>query len=125
MRARREQPWTVSASLLALLLLSLASIQSAVMQAAAAQFPAGMERICGAPPAGQKTDAAQHSQQNKAACPFCAAAANPPTACITPPLPRPLTVAFAGFLRPASLGPRGPPAFRPNARGPPPAAMTI
>jgi hypothetical protein len=131
--ARRQSGW-VAAALLALVMLSYASVQSIVMQAAAAS-PARLGALCssggrhamampgmdptayGSPSSGQGFG---RSADHHGGCPYCAAAANPPMAADCTPIRVPAAVAFVAFQNVASHGPRGPPAATPRARGPPP-----
>lgn len=125
------------AALLALAMLSYASIRSAVMQAvmaagdasspAAADMTgmsmAGMSmegRGAEASTALQGRNAAhRHGHGHKAACPYCAAAAHAPTMTVVSPLRACVAFVFTAFRVAASRGPRGPPAVQPRARGPP------
>jgi hypothetical protein len=120
---------TTGAALIAVLLLSYAFVQSTVMQAAAAS-PTSAAPICGmasiAGMGGALADggkATGHAAHH-AACPFCAAAANPPLAGALILAPIPTTFAFVTFVALQSHGPRGPPAREPRARGPPIAPIT-
>ena len=115
--------------MVAVLLLSYAFVQSTVMQAAAASpTPAtpicGMDHMAGmamaaASPTRDGAGKAPAHQADHAACPFCASAANPPMTGAPILAPAPSTVVFVAFRPLASLGPRGPPAREPRARGPP------
>ena len=113
---------TTGAAVIAVLLLSYAFVQSAVMEAVAAPAPAapicGMASMAGVGPAladaGKVGHGAHHS-----ACPYCAAAANPPLTGATIIAPIPTAVVFVTFVALESRGPRGPPAPEPRARGPP------
>ena len=123
-----------AAAFLALLLLTYAQAVSGVMQVEAGLGEA-MGPLCGAPasspPAlagmvmGDAASAppthasAKTNHAHASACPFCAAAAHAPVLGSVATLRLATTVAFAGFRVVASLGPRGPPAFTPHARGPP------
>jgi hypothetical protein len=129
----RRQLGPVVAALLALAMLSYASVQSIVMQAAAST-PARLGAFCGSgaahavalnpmaygspwTPADQGSG---HMAGHHAACPYCAAAANPPMGADCTPIRVPTAVAFVTFRNVAAHGPRGPPAAEPRARGPPP-----
>jgi hypothetical protein len=112
-------------ALLAVALFSLAFTQSVVMQAAPA-MPDMTMAICtsgGLVQAnadhGVKTDKAQK------ACPFCAAATQAPLCASTAAIPQSSAVAWTAYMALRPLGPRGPPARAPNARGPPPTVLTI
>lgn len=116
-------------AIIAVLLLSYAFVQSAVMQAAAAA-PAPATPICGmsdmAGLGAAFADAGKAAGQgaHHAACPFCTAAANPPLVGAVILAPLPTTIVFVTFVALQSHGPRGPPAREPRARGPPIASPT-
>ncbi len=107
------------AALLAVALLCVASVKSTVMQAQAGAL-SGVP-MCSA--MGGKTS----GQADKAhkACEFCAAAAHAPLSCDTTIPPAPAAVAWAPYRVQTATGPRGPPAFRASARGPPLPSLTI
>jgi hypothetical protein len=133
---------SVTAALLALLLLSFASVQSIVMQAT---IPASVEisPICGhADPAtamavamtlmraDQASAASSHDHRSglphphRAACPYCAAAGHAPILGSVIGVRHSTNCIFTAFRTAASLGPRGPPAAQPRARGPPSYPLT-
>ena len=132
----------MTAALVALLMLSFASVQSIVMQAT--MPPSGdMTPLCGdladkAPPASEamsmpgmdmdqaiKAAAPSHehhsgaSHGHKSSCPYCAAASHAPILGNAIPLRHAVGFVFTAFRVVASHGPRGPPACQPRARGPP------
>jgi Protein of unknown function (DUF2946) len=112
-------------ALLAVALLSLASPQSIVMQAAQAAPSAAMV-VCASMAMGQPN--AKHgvpTENTHKNCPFCAAAAHAPLCASVAPIPRSAAVAWTAYRAPRPFGPRGPPAFAPHARGPPQAEPTI
>jgi len=114
-----------AAAFLAVALLGFAFVQSVVMQAAGA-MPGMTMVICtsqGKVDAGADHGVPKGSSQK--ACPYCAAAAHAPLGASVEPIPTAVAVAWSAYplLRP--LGPRGPPARAPNARGPPPPILTI
>ena len=147
MTLKRSRIGAVTAALLALLMLSFASVQSITMQAAMAAA-GGMPRVgddstsaeatssmpmsvAGMSMAGMAMDqpppakisAARHHrsapEHRKDACPYCAAAAHAPIMGAAPLLRMAMAFVFTAFLVVASHGPRGPPSFQPRARGPP------
>ena len=115
-----------AAGLLAVALLSFAFAQSVVMRAAGS-MPGGMTMaICTS--AGMAHVAVGHDvPANKAqkACPYCAAAGHAPVCGPVASVSRSVAVAWTTYAAFRPLGPRGPPEFPPNARGPPAAALTI
>jgi hypothetical protein len=130
----------MTAALLALLLLSYASVQSTVMQVAMAA-PAGLMPMCSEAMAGMgpmagmamtpKAETASgpaanaaasksgHRHQGQPACPYCAAAAHLPVLTGGVPLRTPVAFVFAAYRVQVAHGPRGPPSIQPRARGPP------
>ena len=116
-------------ALLAVAFLNVASVQSAVMQASGSMSGMDMAataEICrtSVPSHDAAKPAVQPVQAHKA-CPFCDVAANPPLCGTEVSVPRPSTIAWTRYAVQASLGARGPPAFAPNARGPPDSTLTI
>jgi hypothetical protein len=123
---------STAAALLALLLLSFATVQSVIMRANTWP-PDAMTLICGSHPTDkaapdERTNAVawpptEHrsgaGHPHAASCPFCAAAAHVPILEYAFPLPHAASFLFTAFQLPASHGPRGPPARRARARGPP------
>jgi hypothetical protein len=111
---------------MAVALLSFASVQSIVMQAVGDRsMPMAMDPDCPMM-GGPKT--ASHSPADKgtqAPCAFCAVAGQAPLTPTVAVLRAPVGVVWS--LRPirTSLGPRGPPAVRPKARGPPSPPLTV
>jgi len=116
------------AAFIAVVTLALATIQSAVMQAAD-NSPGGAMVMCGSPsPATASPSASKHGAAPDKAhkgCPICAAAAHVPLCAAETPIPVAAEVAWTAYEAPGALGPRGPPSFTPSARGPPPALLTI
>ncbi len=112
-----------AAAFLAVALLAFAGVKSTVMQAQMAQAQA--QGLCG-PGFGQMAamdmGAAHHDPVQAAAhraCAFCSAAAHAPLLSLAATFRVPAAVAFSPAVITASLGPRGPPSFRPTATGPP------
>jgi hypothetical protein len=117
--ARFTQRLSRMAALLAVVLLCVASVKSTVMRAEAGAL--GGVPICSI--MGAKTSGPADKAHK--ACEFCAAAAHAPVSCDTTILPTPTAVAWAPYRIRTATGPRGPPAFRPTARGPPFPNLTI
>jgi hypothetical protein len=133
----RPRGISTAAAFFALLLLSFASVQSIVMQAATA--PSGaMMPMCGKvdpsnavsvamagvdmQPAVASSTHDQHQgapQQHQAACPYCAVAGHAPMLAQAVPLRHATQCVFTVFQQVPGIGPRGPPARQPHARGPP------
>jgi len=114
-----------AAAFLAVALLSVAFIQSTVMQTTGA-MPGMTMAICTSH--GAATVGAEHGVpkgQSQQTCPYCAAAAHAPLCASTDPIPASVAVAWSAYTALTPLGPRGPPARAPNARGPPPTDLTI
>jgi hypothetical protein len=114
-----------AAALLAVALLCFAFAQSVVMQAAAAA-PGMTTPICTR--MGLVQVSADHgvpAGKSQKACPFCAAAAHAPLRAEAAPIPRSSAVAWTAYVALRPLGPRGPPARAPNARGPPIPVLTL
>ncbi len=119
----------LTAALMALLLLSYASVRSIVMQAAMAAPPGAsadaalamaMPMASVAPARMAPAHApASHHRASSNACPYCAAAAHAPIIGQAAPWRASTAFSFTAFRTVASRGARGPPAFRPRARGPP------
>lgn len=125
--AKRGLIWRSAhaAALIAVALLSFAFTQSAVMQATGA-MPGMTMVICTAQGAVQvNADHGAPAGKSQAACPFCAAASHAPLAASIDPIPQAAAVAWTAYPALRPLGPRGPPARAPNARGPPAAILTI
>ncbi len=107
------------AALLAVALLCVASVKSTVMQAAdGAMGGVPMCSVVGGKTSGQADKAHK-------TCEFCAAAAHAPLSCAATILPALTAIAWAPYRVQTATGPRGPPAFRPTARGPPLPSLTI
>ena len=133
----RLRVFSTAAALFALAMLSFASVQSIVMQAAMASSgamipicgkvdPSSAEAVAVAGMAMQRaiaSSAHRHHQDapqgHHAACAYCAAAGHAPILSQAVPLRPSTQCVFAAFQQVASLGPRGPPALPPRARGPP------
>lgn len=118
MRSRGDR-WRLphAAALLAVVLLTLATVRATVMQASAA-LPSAAGQTCRDAAAGH----AGHTPEQHAAhaaCEFCVAASVAPLACAGPALPVRAAVAWTPTPLRGVHGPRGPPAFPPRARGPP------
>jgi hypothetical protein len=133
----------MAAAFFALLMLSFASVQSIVMQASL-PVSGDMMSICGHADPGSvlsvattlrsaeqvSAAASPHDRRSgaphphPAACPYCAAAAHAPILASAAPVRRSANCVFTAFRAIASLGPRGPPARRPRARGPPSDPLT-
>ena len=125
----------LAAALIALVMLSYASVQSIVMQTAMA-FGGDTSPVCGASaaaeaatpmlgmamasaPTASRQVRSHRPEPGKAACPYCAAAAHAPVITTVAPLRASTAFVFAAFRVVSSHGPRGPPACQPRARGPP------
>jgi len=118
------------AALLAVLLLNYASVVSSTMQVEMA-LPGAMGPLCAPPTAPASPSAAkaasgrplvahpQTSHEHPAVCAFCSAAMHAPTLGSVLSLRPSVAVLFAGYSTVSALGPRGPPALEPRARGPP------
>ena len=136
---RRNHGWH-AAALLAVLMLSFATVRSVVMQAAMS-LQDDLAPMCLGNPGDEAADSSMAGMDmgqagtadpasrdhrpdgvhgDKARCPYCAAAAHPPIPGHATPLPHVVDFVFAPFRVVASQGPRGPPAREPRARGPPP-----
>jgi len=133
---------STTAALLALLMLLFASVQSTVMQARA-MLADGTMPICGTagPSAGLSAATADVALKRAAApsapdhrpavphhhvgvCPICAAAGVLPILGQAVPVPDSTVLAFTAYPGFASHRPRGPPAERSRARGPPLGSLT-
>jgi hypothetical protein len=118
-------------AIFAVAFVNLASVESAVMQASAPvsgvdKSPAAGVEICHAAAASRGTaKLAVDPVQLHKACPYCDVAANPALCGADVAVPTPSTIAWTRYGVQASLGARGPPAFTPNARGPPISTLTI
>jgi hypothetical protein len=119
MFARFAQRLSQIAALLAVALLCVASVKSTVMQAEAGAL-SGVP-MCSAV-SGKTSGQADKAHRP---CEFCAAAAHAPLSCDTTVLPVPTAIAWAPYRVITATGPRGPPAFRASARGPPLPSLTI
>ena len=113
-------------ALLAVALLSFASAQSIIMQAAGSA-PGGMTMAICTSAGLAHANAGHHAPAENAhkTCPYCAAAAHAPLCAFAAPIPPSSLVAWTAYLALRPLGPRGPPARAPNARGPPANFPTI
>ncbi len=118
--ARVTQRLSHMAALLAVALLCLASVKSTVMRAADAAL--GGMPMCSASMGGKTSSQADKAHKT---CEFCAAAAHAPLSCDAEILPALTAIAWAPYRVQTATGPRGPPAFRPTARGPPAPDLTI
>jgi predicted metal-binding membrane protein len=126
-----------AAALIALLMLTYASILSSVMQVEMA-LPGGMTPLVTGPPApaampnmdmpGMSMESASPTPHHAAPkgdhghqsdCPYCAAAAHLAILGGVTPVLVSVAFVFAAFHLTASHGPRGPPELQPRARGPP------
>lgn len=118
-------------AMLAVAFLNVASVQSALMQVAGVQADdamAGMAmpgppEICHTAADDLARATAAPGQAHKA-CPYCDAAANPPLCGVAVSAPTPASIAWTRYTVQTLLGARGPPAFAPNARGPPASTLT-
>ncbi len=127
MRSRGLRSWPVhAAALLAVALLSFASVQSTVMRAMGdGSMPVAMDPDCPMMGGAKTAPQSPADKGTQAPCAFCAAAGQAP---LTPTVavPRALIgVVWSVRPIPTNLGPRGPPAFRPKARGPPPSLLIV
>ena len=124
---RRGRPFRAAwaSALLAVALLSFATIKSAVMQAAdaspfaSAHCMAGMAMDGGA---GGKTSPAKSAAS---ACAFCSVAAHAALITVAEPVACPAAVVWRPRPLADANGVRGPPEHRPSARGPPPHPETV
>lgn len=108
--------WTAhAAALLAVALLTFATVKSAVMQAEA-QDISGPPQICSVSKDGVKDDP-HHGMT--AVCAFCAAAAHPPIQNYARPLRRPSVVPWRPPAPARDAAVARPDALTPRARGPP------
>ena len=112
-----------AAAMFAVALFSLAATRSIVMQVADAA-PGMGSASCMSLTATHAKGGALPDQAHKV-CDYCAAAAHAPVCGALTFVPRASTVAWTSYATIRPLGPRGPPAFVPNARGPPQATTTI
>jgi hypothetical protein len=129
-------------ALVALLMLLFASVQSTIMQTQVA-LAAGTTPICGsADPSAGHGIATAHTALKLAAtsstpdqpptvphhhgavCPICAAAGVLPILGQAVPIPDSTVLAFTAYPGFANHRPRGPPAQRSRARGPPSGSLT-
>ncbi|MEI9890625.1 MAG: DUF2946 family protein [Caulobacteraceae bacterium] len=108
----------------AMALLSLASVQSILMQAADDSPFAGWP-ICSSGGPAQSVPQTPADKAAHAACGFCAAASQAPLLSTAPDVATPASVVWTPRPALASLGPRGPPRFRPRARAPPALLLTV
>ncbi|WP_174300941.1 hypothetical protein [Caulobacter sp. S45] len=120
-------------------MLSYASVQSTVMQAAmgAPAGPGSSSRPAPDPMAGmtmpghaqagasRSAHAARPGHTKPAACPYCAAAAHLPVLGAATSLRAPCVISFVALRVAAGHGPRGPPARQPRARDPPSDPLTL
>ncbi len=108
-------------ALVAVALLTLAGVRSAVMQAAELRAPS--MPMCGMAMEGAGTE--RHAPgKAHARCEFCAAAAHAPIGGAAATAPVSVAVAWIVWRPLAARGARGPPAFTARARGPPAAPLT-
>ena len=114
-----------AAALLAVALLSLASAQSIVMQAAEVAPGAAMAACAGMTMTQPNAKHGVPTDKTHKTCPICAAAAHGPVCGSVVSIPRSSAVEWTKYTALQALGPRGPPAFAPKARGPPQIALTI
>jgi hypothetical protein len=114
-----------AAALVAVALFSVAFVQSTVMQAAG-EMPGVTMVPC--PEMGMMPVHAGHGApagKSQAACPFCAAVSHAPLCTEFAAVPQSIAVTWTAYATLRPLGPRGPPAREPNARGPPTPILTI
>jgi len=118
-------------AMLAVAFLNVATVKSTVMQATGSTSGLDNSRmavaeICHAGlPLHVAAKAAIDPAKAQKACPYCDAAANPPLCGAEASFPSPSTIAWTRYTVLPSLGARGPPAFAPNARGPPNPILTL
>ena len=112
-----------AAAIFAVALLSLATTRSVVMQIADAS-PGMASASCLTLAAAHAKGGGVPDRAHKV-CDYCAAAAHAPVCGSVAAIPRSSAVAWTAYAALQSFGPRGPPAFTPNARGPPQNAPTI
>lgn len=115
-------------ALLAVALLTFATVRSTVMQAA--ELAPSAAHGCGMAMGGMAAmprgaGQARHSSgKARPLCEFCIAAAHAPLTALMAPPPAPQAVAWIPPVPRPVLGARGPPAFRPKARAPPAVPLT-
>jgi hypothetical protein len=116
--------WAHATALLAVALFSFAYAQATVMQAAGDR-PGTTMVPC--PEMGMMQVDADHgvpAGKSQKACPFCAAASHAPLCSQVAPIPQSVAAAWTAYASLRPLGPRGPPAREPKARGPPTPILT-
>jgi hypothetical protein len=123
MRPKTPNLGAIAAALIAMLMLTYASVASSVMQVEMAAS-AGMGPLCLAAPGPSNAKSATHHGK-EAVCPYCSAAAHAPVLTSATPLRLAVSVVFSAYPLVSSHGPRGPPALQPRARGPPPSVPTL
>jgi hypothetical protein len=128
-----RHPGRLAAVLIALLMLSYASVRSTVMQVAMASPAAGVP-MCGGDAPAMAMGALAHAAPARAGkatpgdtknCPYCAAAAHPPLASQPAPPLSSGAVQFVAYRVRTLHGARGPPARRPRARDPPVSFLSV
>lgn len=118
-----ERIWKTArgAALLAVALFVMAGVRSQVMQVAMA----APVSVCGMAMAGMDAPASPAPGKAHKTCEFCAASAHAPLQADAPRSLPPVSVAsIPPYATQAGLGPRGPPAVTPKARGPPALLLT-
>ena len=118
-----------AAAILAVVLLTFASIQSVVMQAAEAAAPAmpancpmgmaGMDMSMPGMDMTHEGGAPAEKGGGAKVCAFCSAAAHAALLTLAAPLPVSIAVAWLTYAPTATRGVADPPPFLPKARGPP------
>jgi hypothetical protein len=144
MNTTKRSIGALAAALIALLMLTYASVLSSVMQVEMA-LPGGMTTplVTGHPTAVAMTTmdmpgmsiasasstpphaAPKGDHGHQSDCPYCAAAAHLAILGGVTPVLVSTTFVFAAFHLTASHGPRGPPQVQPRARGPPTRPMSV
>ena len=110
---------------MAVALFCFAFTQSVVMQAAEAAPGMTMPNCTMNMAADNADHGAPAEKSQKTTCPFCAAAAHAPLCADAALLPQSSAVAWTAYVSLRPLGPRGPSARAPNARGPPIPVLTL
>ena len=103
----------------AVLSLSWAGAQSAVMQASAPDTGAAMAVCAGMAMMQPHAEHGAPADKTHKTCQICATAAHAPLCASDIPIPKSSSLAWITYAALRPLGPRGPPAVAPKARGPP------
>ena len=110
---------------LALALFTYATVKSVVMQAAAVAPHVAMTMCLDMPMGHMDAKPIAQSEKGGKTCVFCDASSHAPLCSFAAVVPATSAIAWQTYTALRPLGPRGPPSFVANARGPPQAALTI